>query len=357
MEHVFFHEYLGVRSGISVVAQAYQGILTLGYRPPEPQNCTIVTLRAPDFRESVCATRDRLREAVKKLLRYKPHAIVVAVTLQSGVECCKKETDALVRTVRAACQPTLPDEVATPIVFGHDFQYQGLVAIGIAGESIVPEGESKCGIGHTSPEKDFRLAPLEAKAGTQWYPSLSWRAAQLVRPDLEHVQRIADALSMHKSLYTSLFSEKEFGKYSVTEEELFATDGRNRAADRILGRVAVVGFEAERPAETNIGPVSPHVLHAAYIEAFLSGRLLRGVPDGIVWILALAFWISIAYVERTRGLSVAFYWLTGGFVMLLILTPLVLVRVFSMYSDFPTIGLAGLFIWTSTLLSRIGHRH
>jgi CHASE2 domain-containing sensor protein len=164
------------------------------------------------------------------------------------------------------------------------------------------------------------------------------------------------SLRSHSSPYTSLFLEKDFDKYRVNESELFSPTLSTELDDRVRGRVAVIGFEGERAVATNIGPVPGHVLHAAYLEAFLDGRALSEVSAWSYWPLAVVFWAFVEFIQQRRGDWFALGTIACGFGVLLVLT-LLLVNFPGFYSDFPTISLAGLFVWISNFISRLGFRH
>ena len=351
LEGFFFHEYLGLPAErLSVIAKVYQQLLTLGYRPTIPRSSTIVTILARDPHESVCGVRRRLQGAIKQVLLHSPRGILVAVTLQDGIICPNGETAELMNTVQGACASTETGRI--PVVFGHDFVYEAGHAIRIAGESIVPIGrDSKCGIGHTATEPDFRRLPLELEVMGQWYPSLSWRAVELLDDSLvtgNHA--IASGLKWHSSLYTSLFVEKDFEKFRVSEDALYSS---NMDLDGLLrGRFVVLGMESERPASTNIGQIPVHVLHAAYLEAYLDGRVLRNVSPFVYWGLAVVFWTLVEVLQQRRGLLWAFLAIAGGFIFMLVVTVL-LVHFVGFYSDFPTISMAGLFAWLSNVVSEL----
>lgn len=351
LEGFFFHDYLGVADEkLSILPRAYQAILTAGYRSTIPRTCTVVTL-APRFGEPVCSTRRRLNNAITLLLKHQPGAIVAAVTLQDGITCTKGETDELVGSIQSACLS------GTPMVLGHDFEYHGPQPYRMSGLTIVPTGRvSKCGMGHTSPERDFRLVPLEIEVQGQPYPSLAWRAAQLVNRDLLTHPVISAVREKREKLYTSLLSEKDFETNSLAEQELFADSSSGSRLDRVRNRVVVIGFEGEVPVATNVGFLAPHFLHAAYIEAYLDGRVLQGVPAWVYWLVAIAFWSAVEFIQWRRGLWFALAAILAGLLLLLTAT-IILVHFGGRYTDFPTISLAGLFVWTTHLIARLGVKH
>jgi hypothetical protein len=336
LEGFFFHEYLGVPAEkISVVAKTYQTILTAGYRPTMPRYCTIVRMAPRTRLQSICGTRARLKEVLDEIVRYRPRAIVAAVSLQEGIEC--KETDQLIRAAQDAC-------VVIPVIFGHEFEYSQGVIVGPAGASIVPGQKSHCGMGHTNAERDFRILPVITNGVGQQYPSLSFKAAQMIDPTV-----LWDRVQASGPLYTSLFTDKDFQRYIISESELLDHVPPRPMADFFRGRVAVIGFEDERPVETNVGPVSGHILHAAYIEAFLDGRVLLSVPGWIYWAIALIFWSTVELIQERRGPWVALRAIAVGFISLLSLS-LLMVHFAGYYSDFPTISFANLFVWLSKLI-------
>lgn len=349
LEHYAFLAF-GLRHfEISIMAQVFQPLVRSGFPRIRPGVTTILRVDAPQFQIGPGTIRKTLADLLPKVIALEPKVIVIDSTLQelrtSPDENYDPVTLELLRKIRAAC-------AHTPIILGFDVKDQAIQPH----VSIYTDQASYCDEGYTNAENnegDFRLVPLRVEVDSQKWPSLSYAAARAYRLRLTADERIQDAWRTGVPFYVPLFDLVDYADLSVNATEVLSDSLSVDERAKLKGSVLIIGFSRGPSYRTPAGRLPAYLLHAAYIEAFVSGWLLKDAPGELEALLTVLFIVAVAWPHSLRDQAITM----AGIICLLLLLDFLLIRVAGLYTDLAVVSTLGVALWPLNRLHEFFHRY